>query len=193
MLRMSRSDASYHHGNLGPVLEAAGVELLAQKAHTSISLRELAREADVSHNAPYHHFGDKAGLFKRLGEVSMQRLVDQFAAADEPGLDPGERAVALGVAYVEFAVDNPHAFTLIYDPQVCIPGSPSPVMAPLIRELEVRLGDAAAGLDPEAGVERIEARATALWATVQGLSHLVIAGHLTRGQIRPAIAESLRR
>lgn len=41
-------------------------------------------------------------------------------------------------------------------------------MAPLIRELEVRLGDAAAGLDPEAGVERIEARATALWATVQG-------------------------
>lgn len=87
MLRMSRLDASYHHGNLGPVLEAAGVELLAQKAHTSISLRELAREADVSHNAPYHHFGDKAGLFKRLGEVSMQRLVDQFAAADEPGLD----------------------------------------------------------------------------------------------------------
>ncbi|WP_424465324.1 TetR/AcrR family transcriptional regulator [Pseudoclavibacter helvolus] len=189
---MSRSDASYHHGNLGPVLEAAGVELLAQKPHTSISLRELAREADVSHNAPYHHFGDKAGLFKRLGEVSMQRLVGQFTAADSPALAPVERAVALGVAYVEFAVDNPHAFTLIYDPEVCIPGAPSAAMAPLIGELESRLGDAVAGLDPEAGQASIEARATALWATVQGLSHLVIAGHLSRAQIRPAITESLR-
>lgn len=193
MLLMSRSDAPYHHGNLGPVLEAAGVELLAQKPHSSISLRELAREADVSHNAPYHHFGDKTGLFKRLGEVSMQRLVDQFLAADAPGLDAQERALALGAAYVEFAVDNPHAFTLIYDPEVCVPGSPSETMAPLIRQLEDTLGDAAAGLDPEAGAGRIEARATALWATMQGLACLVIAGHLTRAEIRPAIAESLRR
>jgi AcrR family transcriptional regulator len=193
MLLMSRSDAPYHHGNLGRVLEAAGVELLAQKPHSSISLRELAREADVSHNAPYHHFGDKTGLFKRLGEVSMQRLVDQFLAADAPGLDSQERALALGAAYVEFAVDNPHAFTLIYDPEVCVPGSPSETMAPLIRQLEDTLGDAAAGLDPEADAGRVEARATALWATMQGLAYLVIAGHLTRAQIRPAIAESLRR
>ncbi|MGO2751284.1 MAG: TetR/AcrR family transcriptional regulator [Pseudoclavibacter sp.] len=188
---MSRSDAPYHHGNLGPVLEAAGVELLTQKPHSSISLRELAREAGVSHNAPYHHFGDKNGLFKRLGEVSMQRLVDQFSAADAPGLDARNRALALAVAYVEFAVDNPHAFALIYDPEVCIPGSPSPAMAPLIRQLEDTLAHAAAGLDPAAGAERVEARAIALWATVQGLSHLVIAGHLTRAQIRPALAESL--
>lgn len=193
MLLMSRSDSPYHHGNLGPVLEAAGMELLAQKSHATMSLRELAREAGVSHNAPYHHFGDKAGLFKRLGEVSMQRLVNAVGAADAPRVAPQERALELAVAYVEFAVDHPHAFTLIYDPEVCIPGAPSATMAPLIQELEEMLGDAAAGLDPEATAASIEARATALWATVQGLSHLVIAGHLTRAQIRPALAESLRR
>ena len=193
MLLMSRSDAPYHHGNLGPVLEAAGMELLAQKSHASMSLRELAREAGVSHNAPYHHFGDKAGLFKRLGEVSMQHLVHAVSSADAPGAAPQERALALTVAYVEFAVEHPHAFTLIYDPEVCIPGAPSATMAPLIQELEGLLGNAAAGLDPEASPARIEARATALWATVQGLSHLVIAGHLTLAQVQPALAESLRR
>lgn len=168
---MSSSRSGYHHGGLAQALEAAAMQLLAEKPAQEISLREVARAADVSHNAPYHHFADRRGLLKTLAERSMAELVEAVRGAIECAPDPVAAVIAGGQAYIRFAVQRAHAFDVVYDPTVCIPGSPTETMAPLIDELESLLGGAvvAAGLTDD--------DVTAVWGLMHGLGTLAAAGH----------------
>jgi len=174
MLRMSSSKDGYHHGDLARALEDAAMQLLERMPAADISLREVARAANVSHNAPYHHFADRLGLLKVLAERSMADLLAQVRAAVADAGTPRERVLEGGFAYIRFAVEHPHAFDAVYDPTVCVPGSPTATMAPLIDALEQVLADGAvaAGLDRPADV-------VALWGLIHGLGTLAAAGHFT--------------
>jgi AcrR family transcriptional regulator len=184
---MSSSRSAYHHGDLAHALEAAAMQLLAAKPAQQISLREIARAADVSHNAPYHHFADRRGLLKTLAERSMADLVVAVRTAISVASDPVAALVAGGQAYVWFAVERPNAFDVVYDPTVCVPGSPTETMAPLIDELETLLADAAAcaGLDQD--------DVTAVWGLVHGLGTLSAAGHFPLEAALESCASGLRR
>lgn len=164
------------------------MQLLADRPAQEISLREVARAADVSHNAPYHHFSDRRGLLKVLAERSMADLVAQVRAAIAETPDARAAVIEGGAAYVRFAVEHPHGFDVIYDPTVCIPGEPSETMAPLIDELEQLLGEASAraGLDQETDV-------LAVWGLVHGLGTLCAAGHFSLDAALAANAATFRR
>ncbi len=164
------------------------MKLLEDKPAPEISLREVARSANVSHNAPYHHFADRQGLLKVLAERSMADLVAAVRAAIADAGDPVSALMAGGGAYVRYAVHNPNGFDVIYDPTVCVPGDPSATMAPLITELEQVLGGAAssAGLDAEAD-------ALALWGLVHGLGTLCAAGHFDLDAALAAGEAAIRR
>lgn len=184
---MSRSEGRYHHGNLRPVLTAAALEVLEAEGVASISLREVARRAGVSHNAPYHHFGDRAGLLAAAGAEAMRQFLAAQRRAYESRPEPRQALVAMGVAYVEWAVAHPGAFGVIYDPEICRPGSPSSQMAPLIEENERLLGAAVTAAYPDLHDDEAEALEAALWGTVHGLAELVIAEHLPRAAVAPAL------
>ncbi|WP_435747800.1 TetR/AcrR family transcriptional regulator [Microbacterium sp. PMB16] len=171
---MSSSKDGYHHGDLARALEDAAMQLLERMPAAEISLREVARAANVSHNAPYHHFADRLGLLKALAERSMADLLDQVRAAAASAGTPRDVLIAGGSAYIRFAIEHPHAFDAVYDPTVCVPGSPTETMAPLIRGLEDTLAAAAvaAGLDDPADV-------IGLWGLIHGLGTLAAAGHFT--------------
>lgn len=173
MLLVSSLKSGYHHGDLARALESAAMQLLERMPAAEISLREVARAADVSHNAPYHHFTDRRGLLKSLAERSMAELVG--VVRDAADIDrPRDALVGAGSAYIRFAAEHPNSFDVIYDPTVCIPGAPTETMAPLIEQLEATLAAAAAsaGLDHAADV-------AALWGLVHGLGTLAAAGHLS--------------
>jgi AcrR family transcriptional regulator len=189
-LLVSRSDGAYHHGSLKPALEDAAFDLLRTTGHTDLSLREVARVAGVSHNAPYHHFGDRTALLKRLSERSMAELLDTVTAAQTgaaPTDSPSARLVAVGAAYVEYAAQHPERFRIIYDPTVCIPGSPTAEMAPLISAVEDILTRATSATSPGASRATLTALTTAVWGTVHGLAELVVAGHIERQEAEPAL------
>ena len=195
MLLVSRSTTAYHHGNLGPALEDAALELMLTQGHATLSLREVARRAGVSHNAPYHHFGDRTALLKRLSERGMAELLDAMREEREAtaGRDPREAAVRIGSTYVHYAAQHPERFRLIYDPDVCVPGSPSEAMAPLIGGVEALLAETTASLAPGAEPQVIAALTTAVWAAVHGLAELVVAGHISEAAARPALEALLTR
>lgn len=171
MLLMSRSRDTYHHGDLATALESAAMQLLTVQPAGDISLREVARVANVSHNAPYHHFSDRRGLLKVLAERSMAELVSAVDEAVAPTTSVADALAAGGEAYIRFAAERPNAFDVIYDPTVCVPGSPTETMAPLIRSLEEVLERIADELDWTGGD-------AALWALMHGTATLVAAGHL---------------
>ena len=53
---------TYHHGDLRRTLLDAAAASIAQSGVAKLSLRALAKDANVSNAAPTYHFGDKAGL-----------------------------------------------------------------------------------------------------------------------------------
>ena len=63
----------YHHGDLPRAIVKAALEILRETQSLEFSLRELARRAGVSHNAPYKHFADKRELHSILGSGHDQR------------------------------------------------------------------------------------------------------------------------
>jgi AcrR family transcriptional regulator len=188
MLRMSSSKDGYHHGDLARALEDAAMQLLERMPAADISLREVARAANVSHNAPYHHFADRLGLLKAIAERSMADLLAQVRAAASDAKTPRGLLIEGGSAYIRFAVEHPHAFDAVYDPTVCVPGSPTATMAPLIEGLETVLAEAAvaAGLDRPGDV-------VSLWGLIHGLGTLAAAGHFTLDDALAAYASTVDR
>tara|TARA_R110000751_G_scaffold58228_1_gene123056 strand:- start:88 stop:618 length:531 start_codon:yes stop_codon:yes gene_type:complete len=167
---------------------------MRSQGHASLSLREVARQAGVSHNAPYHHFGDRGALLKRLSERSMDELLGALQAAEqqaeESGIGAGSEhayATAIGAAYVGYAADHPERFRLIYDPKVCIPGAPSAAMEPLLHSVEEILAAATAALIPGGEPAAVATLATGVWGAVHGLAELVVAGHISRAEVPPAL------
>ena len=191
---MSRSAGGYHHGNLQAALEDAALDLLETTSAPRISLREVARRAGVSHNAPYHHFGDRAALLRALGVRGMAALLAAQEEAVAGAEGPVERVRALGLAYVRYAAAHPQAFALVFDPDYCAAGAPSEQMAPLIARNEDLLGREVAALVQEPGWEGRDpmALSAALWSTVHGMAQLITLGHLPLEAAEPALDALVR-
>jgi AcrR family transcriptional regulator len=62
MPKPQSDERPYHHGDLRRAIVESALELLRETGSLEFSLRELARRAGVSHNAPYKHFADKREL-----------------------------------------------------------------------------------------------------------------------------------
>ena len=171
---------AYHHGNLRQALLDAALRLLAEVPAAKLSLRELARAAQVSHAAPYHYFSDRDDLIRAAGVEGMRRLLADQQQAVACAHGPQERLLALGKAYVRFAAREPHSFALVFDPQYCRPGAPTADMAPLIAANDRLLADCVARAQSAGVLPPVPPGplATALWGTVHGLAQLTMAGHL---------------
>src|SRR5699024_12406372 len=93
--------ATYHHGNLRAEVIEVAARIVAMRGVDALSMRELAREAGVSHGAPAHHFGDRRGLLTALAADGFGRLADALESA----VTAGDIARAR-VAYVRYAADT---------------------------------------------------------------------------------------
>lgn len=184
---MSTSDSRYHHGNLRQAVLDAADALLAERGSAALSMREVARRAGVSHNAPYHHFPDRVALMKGLAERHMGRLLEAQKQAAETASDAWERLRAVGRGYIEYAVSAPAGFGIVFDPEICEPGAPTPEMAPLIAENEQLLADLVDAYASDADAPTREAAAAGFWGVVHGLAELIVAGHLPRDAAGSAI------
>ncbi|WP_434028220.1 TetR/AcrR family transcriptional regulator [Streptomyces graminofaciens] len=104
----------YHHGNLRAVLLESAERALREKGADALSLRELARDANVSPRAPVRHFKDKQALLNALVLMGYERLGHALQAADDRDAPLELRLATLAQAYLGFAVDNSELLELMY-------------------------------------------------------------------------------
>ena len=108
----------YHHGDLPAALIDQTLSIVRHEGVGAVSIREVARRARVSHAAPAHHFGSKAGLLTACAVVGFEKLADAVDAAAAAAASSRDALQATGVAYVQFAVDNPELFTIMFSGQL---------------------------------------------------------------------------
>ena len=96
-----------------PELQAAlldaGTLHLRDRPHTNLTLRSLAKVSGVSHTTAAAQFGSMPGYLSALATRSWTALLAKLRHT------PVE-VVSLGLAYIEFAIEHPHAFRLMNDP-----------------------------------------------------------------------------
>jgi AcrR family transcriptional regulator len=169
---------AYHHGHLRQALLEAALALVQEQGPAAISLREVARRAGVSHAAPAHHFGDKAGLLTALAVEGFVRFAQsQREAAERGGSDPLLRFSWTGWAYVMFAAEQRAYFELMFRPELLRAGDAALEQASRLA-YEQLLGvvrDAMGGEPTEAD---LALRATTAWALAHGLATLWLDGNL---------------
>jgi AcrR family transcriptional regulator len=101
---------SYHHGDLRRALLKAAAEAITEQGVASLSMRDLARRAGVSHAAPSHHFGDKAGLLTALAAEGFEQLAKALATSRLAS----NSFLEMGVTYVRFAVTRRAEFEVMF-------------------------------------------------------------------------------
>jgi AcrR family transcriptional regulator len=104
----------YHHGALRQTVIDAAVEEVVAVGAARLSMREIARRANVSHAAPAHHFGDKAGIFTAIAVEGFRMITELI----EPIASGPGGFLRGGAAYVAFALEHPGHFEVMFRPDL---------------------------------------------------------------------------
>jgi AcrR family transcriptional regulator len=169
--------ASYHHGGLREALLAATEALLLEQGVDAFTLRACARRAGVSHAAPAHHFGDARGLLTAFATVGFNRMADQmdtYLRAARP--DPVERLIAVGQAYIDFALDQRAHFQLMFGSDRLHSADPALAQAGQRTATLLREAMAAVMVERELDPQSLGERLLLAWSAVHGYATLVIEG-----------------
>lgn len=152
------------------------VEHVAEHGPDSLSFRKLASDAGVSHQAPYHHFEDRRGVFRAIAFEGFTTLGDALRAARQG--TPDEDAGALLEAYVGFALDHPGHFRVMFRSELCEIADEPELQAVADATFDVLVDHVRSELGPRASIKDIRARTTAMWSLAHGLATLLIEGPL---------------
>lgn len=95
------------------IIECSRSQLL-KEGYRGLSLRKIAREVGVSATSIYLHFENKDDLIHTLIDESIQNLNEALKQAAAEIENPLERLEALAGAYVDFALNRPREYQIIY-------------------------------------------------------------------------------
>ncbi len=169
---MPPAQRPYHHGNLKDALLDAAVALIGEVGPNAFTLREVARRAGVSHNAPYRHFRDKEELLAAVATQGFQRLTAALRDSMAPGPTAADRFRLSGQGYVRFALDHPQHLQVMFDfPQAGTEAAYEAFQTLLDAVIAVQQEGSLPPGDPQP-------YAIAAWSAVHGLAKLAIARHL---------------
>ena len=111
----ARPKARYHHGDLKEALIEAAFTLVVEHGAENFLLSDACRLAGVSTAAPYKHFRDRDEILEFVAARGFDELADRsMAAVAANGEGTLAGIIAMGEAYVTFAVERQRLFRLMF-------------------------------------------------------------------------------
>jgi AcrR family transcriptional regulator len=157
-------------------LVQTGVDLLTREGLSALTLREVARQAGVSHGAPRRYFPTHLEL---LSSIAREGFADLTMQVEEVlrrgGRGPRAQLLALGRRYLLFAQTNPGMFELMFRHDLLESNHLG------LRETSLPLFEIVVDLVVQArSASRTRARviAGAFWANLHGIAQLWCWGSL---------------
>lgn len=186
---------SYHHGNLAESLLDAVDDLATAFGLEAVSLRACAKRVGVSPSSAFRHYTDKRALMTAFATRALSQLCDTLAEAEarsqveraeqaeaQVPLDVEPAFLAVGLAYIDFALDKPAFFRAMWREETIYSNDEAYVRAAarLSRHLQGGFVQTIADADPT-GFSPEELLA---WSSVHGLANLFVDGPVARGESR---------
>ena len=94
------------------ILEAAR-ELFVSQGYEAVTMRKIADRIEYSPTAIYLHFKDKESVLRELCDADFHALARKFGKIGRIA-DPIERLKKAAHAYVEFGLDHPNHYQLMF-------------------------------------------------------------------------------
>ncbi|WP_010219201.1 TetR/AcrR family transcriptional regulator [Sphingomonas sp. PAMC 26621] len=185
---MAAVEKNYHHGDLRSALLEAALATVETEGVAALSFRQLARIANVSPGAPYHHFRDKNALLASLAKRGFEALHAELEKSCSAGSDPAQCLRALVDSYLRFARTSPKLYNLLFLPEVAREDNID-LIEPDAMICFDRLKAALGRLDTIAGEAELHERALTVWSLLHGLVSLLEAGPLSRSMSAHAGAD----
>ena len=166
---------SEQHGDVRRLVLDAAIAIIESNGAESLSMREVARQAGVSHQAPYHYFGDRSGIFAAISEEGFSGLAHAFRDVHETEMPAAKAGF---IAYLNFAREHVGHFRVMFRNDIC---------GVMSHELTAVAADSAFDelrlmvsriTGPEIDPNKAFTFAAMLWSLSHGLATLVIDGPL---------------
>jgi AcrR family transcriptional regulator len=158
------------------VIQAA-VDYIAESGPDGLSFRQIAADAGVSHQAPYHHFGDRDAIFTEIGIIGFRMFAAELAAPARRGEDP-DVAIRMLERYVNFALTHSGYYRVMFRSDLCKIAE-SPELRRFADASFDALIDAVQSIvGARSSVDEIRIVATTMWSAAHGLATLLIDGPL---------------
>jgi AcrR family transcriptional regulator len=162
------------------VLDAA-IAIIDATGAESLSMREVARQAGVSHQAPYHYFKDRSGIFAAISEEGFNKLASAFRDVRDEEHVAGELAAKHGFqAYLGFARKNAGHFRVMFRTDICGIGTHEPTSIAADSAFEELLNMVARTIGSSVNPKDSFTFAIMLWSSAHGLATLVLDGPVAR-------------
>jgi AcrR family transcriptional regulator len=155
-------------------------QMFVSEGYDAVSMRRIAQKIEYSPTAIYLHFKDKEALFAELCANDFLRLAHTFTSISEIK-DPVDRLRRIGRAYLDFALEYPNHYRLMFmtphparqhNHEKLAKGNPEEDAYAFLL-LTVQAALAAGRFRPE--LKNAELIAQTLWAGVHGVASLQIA------------------
>ena len=153
------------------VLDVA-VAISRDEGPDAISLRKVARDAGVSHQAPYHHFGDRAGIFAAIAEEGFSKLSAALIANHNDGIS------GMCEAYVRFALEHAGHFRVMMRNDLCDLQNYPSALFQADRAFNLLLEAVTSALGNNATDDDIKTHTAFIWSVGHGLATLLLDGPL---------------
>ena len=166
---------SEQHGDVRRLVLDAAIAIIETDGADSLSIREVARQAGVSHQAPYHYFGDRSGIFAAISEEGFTGLAQAFRDVHETEMPAAKAGF---IAYLNFSREHIGHFRVMFRNDICgvsTHASTQTAADSAFDELRLMISRITGpDIDPNTAFTF----AAMLWSLAHGLATLVIDGPL---------------
>jgi AcrR family transcriptional regulator len=170
------SAPSEQHGDVRRLVLDAAIAIIKSDGAESLSMREVARRAGVSHQAPYHYFGDRSGILAAISEEGFMGLAQAFRDVHRTEMPAAKAGF---IAYLNFARENVGHFRVMFRNDICGVTTHELTQTAAdsaFEELRLMVGRVTG---PTIDPDHEFTFAMMLWSLAHGLATLVIDGPLT--------------
>ncbi|MFZ9422705.1 MAG: TetR/AcrR family transcriptional regulator [Ilumatobacteraceae bacterium] len=155
----------------------AAVRYIADSGPDGLSFRQIAADAGVSHQAPYHHFGDRSAIFTEIAREGFQKFTEVMSSPARRDED-SNLAVRMCERYVDFALTNKGYFRVMFRSDLCQMDESPETQRAADEAFDTLLFAVGEILGSSASIDEIRVQATAMWSVAHGLATLLIDGPL---------------
>ena len=156
------------------VLDAA-IEICASEGPDAVSMRDVARRSGVSHQAPYHHFDDRAGIFAAISEEGFGKLADSMDAALANG---GSTVQSCLEVYLNIARNHLGHFRVMFRSDICGVATHSRTQAEADRAYSALERMVELTLGRKSDEREKSVWASMMWSLAHGFASLLVDGPL---------------